>query len=107
MLPLPIAEYSKAGSGAPITPRLWFGFQMALPREIRDGREARLNFTLRELVSWLWPNGWERRTDLPRLAQGLHDLNQLGIVYERVKWLLVRPVKTPTWETRLGRFPAG
>ena len=101
VLPLHIAEYSKAGSGAAITPRLWFGFQMALPREIRDGREARLNFTLRELVSWLWPNGWERRHDLPRLAQGLHDLNQLGIVYERVKWLLVRPVKTPTWETRL------
>ena len=101
VLPLHIAEYSKAGRGAAITPRLWFGFQMALPREIRDGREARLNFTLRELVSWLWPNGWERRHDLPKLAQGLHDLNQLGIVYERVKWLLVRPVKTPTWETRL------
>ena len=101
VLPLHIAEYSKAGRGAAITPRLWFGFQMALPREIRDGREARLNFTLRELVSWLWPNGWHRNRDLPRLAQGLHDLNQLGIVYERVKWLLVRPVKTPTWETRL------
>ena len=101
VLPLQIAEFSKAGRGAPITPRLWFGFQMALPREIRDGREARLNFTLRELVSWLWPDGWHRNRDLPKLAQGLHDLNQLGIVYDRVKWLLVRPVKTPTWETRL------
>ena len=91
VLPLPVAEFSKSGRGAPITARLWFGFQMALPRELRDSREKRLEFTLREISEWLWPNGWERGRDLPRLAQGLHDLNQLGIVYDRVKWLLVRP----------------
>ena len=101
VLPLQVAEFSKAGQGAPITPRLWFGFQMALPQEMRNGRDVRMNFTLEEIVSWLWPNGWRRKRDLPKLAQGLHDLNHLGIVYERVKWLLVRPVKLPTWETRL------
>ena len=39
--------------------------------------------------------------DLPRLREGLRDLYQLGIIWNRSEWLLVRPVKLPTWETRL------
>ena len=104
VLPLQVAKVSTAGAGAPITPRLWFGFQMALPLDRRTGEEVRLLLTLRDMCTWLWPNGWNRNRDLPRLREGLRNLYQLGIIWDRGEWLLVRPVKLPTLETRLDDY---
>ena len=100
-LPLPVAMESTAGQGAPIASRLWFGFQMALPMELRTGESVTLRFTLREVRDWLWPHGWRRGVHLPMLQKGLRDLYRLGIIYDRAEWLLVRPVILPTGDTRL------
>jgi hypothetical protein len=104
VLPLQVAKVSTAGAGAPITPRLWFGFQIALPLNRRTGEEVRLLFTLRDVCTWLWPNGWNRGRDLPRLREGLRNLYQLGIIWNRGEWLLVRPVRLPILETRLDDY---
>ncbi len=104
VLPLQVAEFSTVGAGAPITPRLWYGCQMAIPLQNRTGAEVRLTFTVREVCSWLWPNGWNRGRDLPRLREGLRNLYQLGIIWNRAEWLLVRPVKLPIMETRLDDY---
>ena len=100
-LPLPVAMESTAGQGAPIASRLWFGFQMALPMDLRTGESVTLRFTLREVRDWLWPHGWRRGVHLPMLQKGLRDLYRLGIIYDRAEWLLVRPVILPTGDTRL------
>ena len=104
VLPLPVAKVSTAGAGAAITPRLWFGCQMGLPLDRRTGEEVRLPFTVREVGTWLWPNGWNRRRDLPRLRKGLRDLYHLGVIWGQAEWLLVRPVKIPTVETSLDDY---
>ena len=104
VLPLQVAKVSTAGAGAPITPRLWFGCQMTLPLDRRTGEEVRLPFTLRDACNWLWPNGWNRGRDLPRLREGMRGLYQLGVIWDQAEWLLVRPVKLPTMETPLDDY---
>ena len=100
-LPLPVAMEHTAGPGGHIASRLWFGFQMALPLDLRTSSDVRMKFTLRDIRDWLWPHGWRRGVHLPMLQKGLRDLYQLGIVYNRAEWLLVRPVTLPTGDTRL------
>ena len=104
VLPLQVAAVSTAGAGAPITSRLWFGCQMAFPLNRRTGEEVRLPFTLRDFCAWLWPNGWNRGRDMPRLREGLRNLSQLGVIWGRAEWLLVRPVNIPTHDTRLDDY---
>ena len=104
VLPLQVGQVSAAGAGAPISSRLWFGCQMALPVDHRTGENVVLTFTLREIRDWLWPNGWNRSRDLPRLIEGLRNLATMGIVWERREWLLVRPILIPTMDTMLDDY---
>ena len=101
VLPLQVGQVSAAGAGAPIPSRLWFGCQMALPLDHRTGENVVLTFTLREIRDWLWPNGWNRGRDLPRLIEGFRNLATMGIVWGRREWLLVRPISIPTMDTIL------
>ena len=103
-LPLEVAEASTTGAGAPITPRLWFGCQMATPLDHRTGENMVLTFTLKEIRDWLWPNGWNRGRDLPRLIEGFRNLATMGIVWERREYLLVRPILIPTMDTMLDDY---
>ena len=106
---LPLAIYDHAGGalqrrggGAPIALRLFFEALMTVPREGRDlHQSAELTVTLRELVAWLWPNGWQRNRDLPGLAWGLKDLGELRVDWERRLWNLVVARTLPTWDTKL------
>ena len=104
VLPLQVGQVSSTGAGAPITPRLWFGCQMALSLDRRTGDNQVLPFTLREVRDWLWPNGWNRGRDLPRLIEGFRNLATMGIVWERREWLLVRPISIPTENIRLDDY---
>ena len=102
VLPLEVAQEHSSGRGASMTARLWFLCQMALHVSERDGKERRLRLTLREIVSVLWPNaGWKKGKDLPLLRSAMRRLYELGVHYDRAEWLLVRPVKLPTCDTRL------
>lgn len=100
-LPLQVGSLSTADGSAPVSIRLWFAFQMSVPIRLRTGIEVHLAFTLREISTWLWPDGWNRRRHLPRLRQGMEDLYRLGVSFNRADWVLVRPVNLPTAETRL------
>ena len=55
---------------------------LAVPPELRrvgfDASAAALHCTLRELVAGLWPRGWNRGRDWPRLMAGLDELRRLG-----------------------------
>ena len=99
VLPLEIASAISHGRGAPITSRLWFGCQMALSVQHRTGNPAVLALTIRDMVSWIWPNGWNRRRDMPRLIEGLRQLGTVGTWWRRTEWLLVRPafLPAPDW----------
>ena len=106
---LPVQLYNRAGGvlqtkgrGSPISLRLFFEALMSIPLQDRsEHTSAELVVTLRDLVTWIWPNGWERRRNLPMLAWALKDLGELRIEWERRLWNLVVARTLPTWETKL------
>ena len=61
----------------------------------------RVRLTLRDMSEWLWPRGWHRGRDIPKLRQALQRLVYLYMPWERALWLSVRPVALPGEETRL------
>ena len=61
----------------------------------------RMRLTLRDMSEWLWPGGWHRGRDLPKLRQTLQSLVYLYMPWERRQWLSVRPVTLPGETTRL------
>ena len=106
---LPIDLYSRLGGrpespghGAPAELRLFFEALMAVGLSDRnpDGA-AILRLSLRDLAAWLWPDGWQRGRDLPRLQRALIALDSLRIEWERREWRLVGVDALPTESTRL------
>ena len=61
----------------------------------------RVRLTLRDMADWLWPGGWHRGRDLPKLRQTLQHLVHIYIPWERRLWLSVRAVTLPGETTRL------
>ena len=88
-----VAPYDRAGGasmtqggGAAHALRLFVETLMAVPPELRrtdTGPPASLTCTLRQLVGALWPRGWQRARDWPRLVAGIAGLNRLGVEWER------------------------
>ena len=90
------------GPGAPYAQRLFFEAVMSVPRQDRIAHtSSKFTVTLRDLVAWIWPKGWERKRNLPALARALEDLNKMVIRWERRDWILVVCRSFPTWETKL------
>ena len=58
------------GRGAPLDLRLAVGACVLTPHVARSAR-GRLAVTVRELRDFLFPNGWERRRDWPRIRDAL------------------------------------
>lgn len=106
---LPIELYSRLGGrpespgqGAPAELRLFFEALMAVGLSDRNpDRAAILRVSLRTLTAWLWPGGWQRGRDLPRLQRALIELDSLRIEWERRLWRLVGVDALPTSTTRL------
>ena len=59
------------GRGAPLDLRLAVATVVLMPHISRAAR-GKLAVTVRELRDFLWPKGWERRRDLPRMRAALY-----------------------------------
>ena len=90
----------KASQGAPIAERLLFEVLMAIRRPDRL-RTRRPDILLREVVGWIWPNGWQRGRDLPRLQRGLWELDNMRVHLHRALWRLVAVDRLPALDASL------
>ena len=72
------------GRGAAHSLRLFVETLLAIPPELRrsTGTPTAMTCTLRQLRDALWPRGWQRGRDWPRLMAGLDDLSRLGVEWE-------------------------
>ena len=93
----------KASQGAPIAERLLFEVLMAVERYDRL-RTRRPDIPLREVVRWIWPNGWQRGRDLPRLQKGLWELDNMRVHLHRALWRLVALDRLPALDASLDDF---
>ena len=100
---LPVMVYDAAGGklqtrgqGAPIAQRLFFEALMTVNRLDRQPFYNRQpNAKLRDLMTWIWPNGWQRGRDLPRLQRALWELDNMRIHFDRALWRLVAVDRLP------------
>ena len=75
------------GRGASLGLRLYAELLMAVPRRSR-GFRCELRFTLRELLSWLWPNGAPSPARYwPQLQAAVRDLREGSIPWDEGKSL--------------------
>ena len=73
------------GRGAAHAIRLYVETLLSLPPRLRRvgyGPPASLHARLRDVVAGLWPRGWHRARDWPRLLAGLDELRRLGVEWE-------------------------
>ena len=90
------------GRGAPVAQRLFFEALMSVGNVERiPGQTARLAVPLRDMVAWIWPKGWQRGRDLPRLQRALLELDEMRIHYDRRLWRLVGVTALPVESTRM------
>ena len=104
---LPIAMFTAAGGklstpghGAPIAQRLFFELLMTVNRQERN-MTRRPNVRLRDLVNWIWPKGWQRGRDLPRLQQALVEVDNMRIHFDRRLWRLIAVNPLPAHDADL------
>ena len=74
------------GRGAPLDLRLAVGACVLTPHAARAAR-GRLVVTVRELRDFLFPNGWERWRDWPRIREALFRARDYVIPDGRGNWL--------------------
>lgn len=79
------------GNGAPVPLRLFVDIMLCLPPEIRRivGHHQRMFVTLRQLRDAIWPNGWQRGRDYPKLVRAMNSLTISGVPWEGGYW---RPI---------------
>ena len=73
------------GRGAAHAIRLYVEALLAVDPDLRrigHGPPVPLRCTLRDVVAGLWPRGWQRNRDWPRLLAGLGELARLGVEWE-------------------------
>ena len=106
VLPLTLFDRGRrketGGRGAPVAQRLFFEALMSVGNVERiPGQTARLTVQLRDMVAWIWPKGWQRGRDLPRLQRALLELDEMRIYYDRRLWRLVGVTALPVEGTRM------
>ena len=95
-----------SGAGAAHAIRLYVEALLAVPPDRRnDGLPIPLRAKLREVVEGLWPRGWQRGRDWPRLLAGLDELRRLGVEWEHGGtggvWFAVTVRSVPREDARL------
>ena len=79
----------EAGRGAPLALRLWVESLAWAPPAARRGRLVDVELEVRDLVEALWPDGWQRGKQLPRLRDACGAINGLGWISDsegRTEW---------------------
>ena len=110
VLPLRLYELAssgrkEAGRGAPLSQRLFFEALLSVGRLDRvPGKTAVLRVKLRELIAWLWPKGWDRSRNLPRLRRSLIELHNMRVSWQRSQWALVLVLALPDNRTALDDY---
>ena len=88
---------ANGGRGAPLALRLWIETLLSVPlAERRRHGPIRMEIPLRELVSWMWPNGWNRGRNLPQLAESLTAIHSARIPWEGGAWSAVSVANIPS-----------
>lgn len=86
------SSYQRGGGAAPEL-RLWVEFATAVPVDKRY-REQKIEFALWEARDWLWPEGWNRTRQFPRLRQAMFKVDQMRLIVNlpsggRTAWRVV------------------
>ena len=68
------------GRGAPLELRLWIEALAWATPAARNGHLINVPMTLRQLRDALWPHGWHRGRQLPRLRDAMRRINSLGFL---------------------------
>ena len=92
------------GVGAPLSLRLWIEALAWTPPAARDGRLVSVPLTVRDLRDALWPNGWRRGEQLPRLIEACRLINGLAAIEipeRRSQWAPVLFREYPSPSARL------
>ena len=66
------------GGGARLALRMWVEFVTAVPINQRS-REQQIEFALWEIRDWLWPDGWTRTSQFPRLRQAMAEVDRMRL----------------------------
>ena len=78
------------GNGAPVPLRLFVDILLCLPSKIRHiAGHQKVFATLRQLRDAIWPNGWQRGRDYPKLVRAMNSLTTSGVPWEGGFW---RPI---------------
>ena len=78
------------GNGAPVPLRLFVDILLCLPSEIRRRAGHQKVFaTLRQMRDAIWPNGWQRGRDYPKLVRAMNNLTTSGVPWKGGFW---RPI---------------
>lgn len=81
------------GTGAPLPLRLFFSALLSAP--LQEGRTVDLPLTVRDLVADLWPNGWQRGRDMPKLRDALRRIDSARVRFRNADWRLVGVTAMP------------
>lgn len=88
---LPLVSWDSAGGvsmtqgrGAALGIRLYIETLLSVPPEFRRANSSpvAVRCKLRQLKDALWPRGWQRNRDWPRLMAGINELRRLGVEWE-------------------------
>ena len=80
-------NYMAQGRGVPVELRLFVEALAWAPPAARRGLLAEIELTVRDLVRAVWPNGWQRGRDLPKLVRVIDRISAFGVLSDgRFHW---------------------
>ncbi len=75
------------GRGVPVELRLFVEALAWAPAAARRGLLAEVDLTVRDLVHAIWPNGWRRNEDLPKLFRSIDRISAFSVLSGgRFRW---------------------